>query len=232
MAHTRSKLARFIFDNSLLLLAGTITAVVWANLDLGSYDRVTHPLHFWVNDVGMVFFFALAAKEVFEATLPGGPLASPRQAMCAACRGGRWHDRAGPYLPGSHVRRRPRRVEPRLGHSLRNRHRVFRDDRPRHLSEWASCNSVLVAPGDCRRCPRFDDPRRLLPLGPSLSRRASDTDDGSRAGSTLVKASRRSQLLALHTRPRVPLMGRALLRWLPSGLGARPRRALHAARCA
>ena len=51
---------------------------------------VTHPLHFWVNDVGMVFFFALAAKEVFEATLPGGPLASPRQAMAplAAAVGG------------------------------------------------------------------------------------------------------------------------------------------------
>jgi Na+:H+ antiporter, NhaA family len=81
MAHTRSTLARFIFGNSLLLLAGTIAAVVWANLDFGSYDRMTHPLHFWVNDVGMVFFFALAAKEVFEATLPGGPLASPRQAM-------------------------------------------------------------------------------------------------------------------------------------------------------
>ncbi len=90
MAHTRSKLARFIFDNSLLLLAGTIAAVAWANLDLVSYDRMTHPLHFWVNDVGMVFFFALAAKEVFEATLPGGPLASPRQAIAplAAAVGG------------------------------------------------------------------------------------------------------------------------------------------------
>ena len=81
MALTRSRIARFIFDNSLLLLAGTIAAVVWANVDLGSYDRMTHALHFWVNDVGMVFFFALAAKEVFEGTLPGGPLASPRQAM-------------------------------------------------------------------------------------------------------------------------------------------------------
>ena len=28
----------------------------------------------------MVFFFALAAKEVYEAALPGGPLASPRLA--------------------------------------------------------------------------------------------------------------------------------------------------------
>jgi len=90
MAHTRSRLARLIFDNSLLLLAGTFVAVAWANLDLASYERIANPLHFWVNDVGMVFFFALAAKEVFEATLPGGPLASPRQALAplAAAVGG------------------------------------------------------------------------------------------------------------------------------------------------
>ena len=38
----------------------------------------------------MAFFFALAAKEVFEATLPGGPLATPRQALSplAAAVGG------------------------------------------------------------------------------------------------------------------------------------------------
>jgi NhaA family Na+:H+ antiporter len=71
---------RFVFDNSILLLVGTVLAVAWANLDAPGYDHATHPLHFWVNDVGMVFFFALAAKEVFEATLPGGPLASLRQA--------------------------------------------------------------------------------------------------------------------------------------------------------
>lgn len=90
MTDTRSKLARVIFDNSLLLLAGTAAAVVWANLDFASYDAVAHPVHFWVNDVGMVFFFALAAKEVFEATLPGGPLASPRRAVSplAAAVGG------------------------------------------------------------------------------------------------------------------------------------------------
>jgi Na+:H+ antiporter, NhaA family len=86
----RTRLARLVFDNSLLLVAGTVAAVVWANLDLSSYDAVVHPLHFWVNDVGMVFFFALAAKEVFEATLPGGPLASPRRAVSplAAAVGG------------------------------------------------------------------------------------------------------------------------------------------------
>src|SRR4249919_279669 len=90
MSPTRPTLLSFIFDNSLLLLAGTITAVVWANVDRTSYEHIAHPLHFWVNDVGMVFFFALAAKEVFEATLPGGPLASPREGavpILAACGG-------------------------------------------------------------------------------------------------------------------------------------------------
>src|ERR687894_1162367 len=90
MNTARSGLARFVLDNSLLLLAGTVAAVLWANLDIGSYDRIAHPLHFVVNDIGMVFFFALAAKEVFEATLPGGALASPRRAFSplAAAVGG------------------------------------------------------------------------------------------------------------------------------------------------
>ncbi|MBA3637866.1 MAG: Na+/H+ antiporter NhaA [Acidobacteriota bacterium] len=90
MNTTRSGFARFVLDNSLLLLAGTGAAVVWANIDFASYDRITHPLHFAVNDVGMVFFFALAAKEVFEATLPGGALESPRRALSplAAAVGG------------------------------------------------------------------------------------------------------------------------------------------------
>src|SRR5687768_16540749 len=90
MSQSRQRAARFIIDNSLLLLAGTAAAVVWANVDWTSYEAVAHPLHFWANDVGMVFFFALAAKEVFEATLPGGPLASPRRALSplAAALGG------------------------------------------------------------------------------------------------------------------------------------------------
>ena len=64
--------------------------MAWANIDLASYEHIVGPLHFWVNDVGMTFFFALAAKEVFEATLPGGPLALPRRALLplAAAVGG------------------------------------------------------------------------------------------------------------------------------------------------
>lgn len=70
----------FIIDNSLLLIFGTLAALVWANLALESYERFEHLVHFAVNDIGMVFFFGLAAKEVYEAMLPGGALSSPRQA--------------------------------------------------------------------------------------------------------------------------------------------------------
>ncbi len=73
-------LVQFILDNSLLLVAGTALALVWANTAHDSYEHLAHALHFLVNDIAMVFFFGLAAKEVFEAMLPGGPLSSPRQA--------------------------------------------------------------------------------------------------------------------------------------------------------
>ncbi len=76
----RTGLWAFVIDNSLLLIAGTLAALLWANLDHDSYEALTHPLHFAVNDIGMVFFFALATKEIVEATLPGGPLSSPREA--------------------------------------------------------------------------------------------------------------------------------------------------------
>lgn len=69
-----------IIDYSLLLLLGAVLGLVWANTSPVSYAQVAHLLHFVVNDVGMAFFFAMAAKEVVEAALPGGPLASPRHA--------------------------------------------------------------------------------------------------------------------------------------------------------
>jgi NhaA family Na+:H+ antiporter len=77
-------------NNSGLLMLGTLIALVWANLERESYIRLAHSLHFAVNDIGMAFFFALAAKEVVEATAPGGPLHSPRRAAMplAAAVGG------------------------------------------------------------------------------------------------------------------------------------------------
>ena len=76
MTKASPRLAGFILDNSLLLVAGTPRRGRVGELDITTYEHVAHPLHFWVNDVGMVFFFAMRFKEVFEATLPGGSLAS------------------------------------------------------------------------------------------------------------------------------------------------------------
>lgn len=79
-ATTKGGLWSFVIDNSLLLVIGTLLALVWANVSHASYEHFAHATHFYVNDLLMVFFFALATKEIVEATLPGGPLASPREA--------------------------------------------------------------------------------------------------------------------------------------------------------
>lgn len=70
---------RAFLDNSGLLVTGTVLALVWANVAHESYEHVAHAMHFVVNDIGMALFFALAAKEVVEATAPGGALHSPRR---------------------------------------------------------------------------------------------------------------------------------------------------------
>ncbi|MCA9319615.1 MAG: Na+/H+ antiporter NhaA [Planctomycetes bacterium] len=46
--------------------------------DHGSTKIIT--LHYLVNDILMALFFAIAGKEVWEATLPGGPLNNPKTA--------------------------------------------------------------------------------------------------------------------------------------------------------
>lgn len=97
----------FIFDNSLLLIAGAGAGLIWANLDYHSYEAfLNFPLfrtrflgqcvgsscvvnvHFLINEFLMMFFFAVAGREVFEAMQPGGPLSNPRLAatplVCAA----------------------------------------------------------------------------------------------------------------------------------------------------
>jgi NhaA family Na+:H+ antiporter len=84
------RVVTFVLERSLLLVAGTAAALAWANLAPGSYAAFTQATRFAVNDVAMVFFFALATKEIVEATHPGGSLASPREAavpLLAACGG-------------------------------------------------------------------------------------------------------------------------------------------------
>ena len=76
---------------SIPLIAGVVVALLVANLSAESYEwyqQVLHwkplgevalfghglTLHFLVNDIFMVFFFGIAAKEITEACLPGGSL--------------------------------------------------------------------------------------------------------------------------------------------------------------
>lgn len=74
------KAMEFAVENSLLMVLGTVIALIWANTDPAGYEAAVHPLHFAVNDIGMVFFFGLAVKEIIEATAPGGALHSFRRA--------------------------------------------------------------------------------------------------------------------------------------------------------
>jgi NhaA family Na+:H+ antiporter len=90
---------RFLLENSLFLIMGALAALIWANADGEGYAHFLHTeivknpwvgephgdtrvlsLHFLVNDILMALFFGIAGKEVWEATLPGGPLSNPRQA--------------------------------------------------------------------------------------------------------------------------------------------------------
>lgn len=84
----------FVTNYSLLLIVGAVIALIWANIDATSYHHfvdfelihdslVGHAhydaagqveyrsltLHYLVNDVLMAFFFAIAAKEVWEAVI-------------------------------------------------------------------------------------------------------------------------------------------------------------------
>jgi NhaA family Na+:H+ antiporter len=73
---------------SVPLIAGVVVAMWMANTDPETYHHLLEwkpfgslsvfghalTLHFLVNDVFMVFFFGIAAKEITEACLPGGSL--------------------------------------------------------------------------------------------------------------------------------------------------------------
>jgi NhaA family Na+:H+ antiporter len=87
---------RRVVELSLALPAGAAFALIWANTAHASYERFAGALHFAVNDVGMAFFFALATKEVVEATAVGGALHTWRRAVLpvVAAAGGM----AGPAL--------------------------------------------------------------------------------------------------------------------------------------
>ena len=68
------RLSQFALEHLLLLPLGALIALVWANTDPERYFRFTYAISFAVNDVAMVFFFAVMTKEVVEATAQGGVL--------------------------------------------------------------------------------------------------------------------------------------------------------------
>jgi Na+/H+ antiporter NhaA len=71
---TVPRLSRFAVEHLLMLPAGVLLALAWVHAEPESYYRFTFAIAFAVNDVAIAFFFALIAKEVVEATAPGGVL--------------------------------------------------------------------------------------------------------------------------------------------------------------
>jgi len=73
-------LSRFALEHLLLLPLGAAIALIWVNVAAESYYRFAYAVAFAVNDVALMFFFALMTKEVVEATAPGGVLHPWRRA--------------------------------------------------------------------------------------------------------------------------------------------------------
>jgi hypothetical protein len=115
-------------ESSLALPVGAVLALIWANTAEASYEHFAHVAEFSVNDVGMVFFFALAAKEVVEAMAPGGALHTWRRAVLRS-----WPQPvawAALALSTSFRPSRQRAVAPARGRfRVRNRHRLQLSDR-------------------------------------------------------------------------------------------------------
>jgi NhaA family Na+:H+ antiporter len=75
------RLADFAFEHLLVLPAGAVLALIWANAGPESYYSFAYAARFFVNDIAMVFFFAVVTKEIVEATAPGGVLHPWRKAL-------------------------------------------------------------------------------------------------------------------------------------------------------
>lgn len=85
---TQKKTINFLQEFSIPLILGVIIALAWANLSPESYHHFVHneivgniSLHFFVNDIFMVFFFAMAAVEITQSLLPGGSLNPVKRAI-------------------------------------------------------------------------------------------------------------------------------------------------------
>jgi NhaA family Na+:H+ antiporter len=89
------RFVNFLQEFSIPLIGGVVIAMLSANLLPEWYEHAIHwkpfgdveilghaaTLHFLVNDIFMVFFFGVAAKEITEACLPGGSLNPVKKAI-------------------------------------------------------------------------------------------------------------------------------------------------------
>jgi NhaA family Na+:H+ antiporter len=89
------RFVNFLQEFSIPLVGGVAVAMLAANLLPHWYEHAVHwkpfgdlqalghdvTLHFLVNDLFMVFFFGIAAKEITEACLPGGSLNPMKKAV-------------------------------------------------------------------------------------------------------------------------------------------------------
>jgi NhaA family Na+:H+ antiporter len=81
---TLPPLSDFAVEHLLLLPLGVLVALVWVNTGPESYFQFSSASRFIVNDILMVFFFGLIAKEVVESTAPGGVLHPWRRGLLPA----------------------------------------------------------------------------------------------------------------------------------------------------
>ncbi len=75
-------------EYSIPLIVGIVAALIWANLSPETYEHFIHfpiyrdiTIHFLVEDVFMVFFFATAMVEIVESIQPGGSLNPVKRAI-------------------------------------------------------------------------------------------------------------------------------------------------------
>ena len=84
-----SQLISSLQEYSVPLIIGVVAGLVMANVDFHSYEKLVDfhvfgkdfeifgrevTAHFLINEIFMVFFFGIAAKEITESVLPGGAL--------------------------------------------------------------------------------------------------------------------------------------------------------------
>ena len=97
MSQSRSGFIQILQEFSIPLLLGVVCAMIAANSAPEWYEHIlhwqpfgdfaplgpSHPItfHFLVNDLFMVLFFGIAAKEITESCLPGGSLNPIRKAI-------------------------------------------------------------------------------------------------------------------------------------------------------